>query len=228
MVQGESNASYLARTATANGLELPRLLKALHQERLPRNAADVLPARQEVMVSAEAMARLSGLVERDGEQLQRSLPGLQAEKLLDAAAGTVRIIAWPKEPGAAPLKACPLCVEEGAWLVAAGRRWRPCGCGRRWQCGDDGGISSTPHRSPTSHTLSSGTGPSTTAWDRPGTRSWPTRTGDAVVVGLQASRPGGVAGAGERTAVGPRLRRRQAAPAVVYPEAVDLAEAMDQ
>ncbi|MET8680778.1 hypothetical protein ABZW18_25120 [Streptomyces sp. NPDC004647] len=35
LIRGETNGSFLARTAVANGMELPRLLKALHNGRLP-------------------------------------------------------------------------------------------------------------------------------------------------------------------------------------------------
>ncbi|OAH14320.1 hypothetical protein [Streptomyces jeddahensis] len=55
-------------------------------------------------------------MERDQEQLRRALPGLRDDKLLDVDAAAVRVTAWPTEPGAGPLKACPVCVEEGAWL----------------------------------------------------------------------------------------------------------------
>ncbi|MFC9913662.1 hypothetical protein [Streptomyces sp. NPDC127197] len=96
LIHGETNASYLSRTATANGLEFPRLPKTLHTGRLPRSAADVHPARQEVMVSTEAMARLTRLVERDQEQLRRALPGLRAETMLDLDRAAVRVTAWPR------------------------------------------------------------------------------------------------------------------------------------
>lgn len=229
LIHGETTASYLARTASANGLELPRLLKALHRGRLPgRVPVELRPSVQEVFLSDEAVRRLAGLVERDEEQLRRALPGLDPEQLLKAPDAAVRITVWPEGPGSDPLTACPLCLEDGAWLVAAGHRWRPCSCGRRWQCGDDGGylIDTTPvpeigralqdHRAfdhrlgPAGDALVADAHQVTLWW-------WASK---AVARERWRER--------ENALGGPRVRRRQAAPAVVYPEAVRLAEAMNE
>ncbi|MEJ8654923.1 TniQ family protein [Streptomyces sp. MS1.AVA.3] len=230
LIHGETNASYLSRTAAANGLALPRLLKALHHGRLPgRGTVKVLPHLQEVHLSTDAVDRLTTLVERDQEQLQRALPGLHTAQLLNVPGAAIRITVWADDPGAGPLKACPLCLEDGAWLVAAGHRWRPCSCGRRWQCGDDGGylIDTTPlpeigralqrhrafdhKRGPAGDALVADAHQVTLWW-------WASKQ---FARDLWRHRE-------DTLPVGPKLRRRQAAPAVVYPEAVRLAEAMDE
>ncbi|MGP3925932.1 TniQ family protein [Streptomyces sp. 8N616] len=229
LIHGETNASYLSRTAAANGMELPHLLKVLHHGRLPAAATTrVRPNLQEVLVSEEAATRLATLVERDEHQLRRALPNLRPDRMPTVSRAAVRITVWPEEPGAGPLKACPLCREEGAWLVAAGHRWRPCSCGRRWQCGDGGGylIDTTPvpdlgralqqHRA-FDHRL----GPAGDALvaDAHQVMLW-WWASKQVARELWRARE-------DALGVGPRLRRHQAAPAVVYPEAVVMAEAMD-
>ncbi|MGA4844675.1 TniQ family protein [Streptomyces sp. G45] len=227
MIHGETTASYLARTAAANGIEAGRLLKALHQGRLPGGTfAAVRPHLQEARLSPKAVARLAALVERDEDQLRRALPGLHPDHLLSTAGAQVHITSWPDAVGEGPLKACPLCLEDGAWLVADGHRWRPCTCGRRWQCGDDHGylIDTTPlpeigralrdHRA-FDHKL----GPA----------------GDALVADAHqvtlwwwVSRQVAHEQWREREdALGFTRHRRRAAPAVVYPEAVRLAAAMN-
>ncbi|MFF4741306.1 TniQ family protein [Streptomyces sp. NPDC001262] len=230
LIHGETTGSFLARTASANAVDFPRLLKALHRGRLPGGAPDQLsPNIQEVLLSGEAVTRLAALTDRDEEQLRRALPGLHPDRLLKASVAAVRITVWPDGPNAGPLKACPLCLEDGAWLAADGHRWRPCSCGRRWQCGDDGGylIDTTPlpeiaralhqHRA-----LDHRRGPA----------------GDALVADAHqvtlwwwASKQFARDRWRQREdtlGTGPKLRRRQAAPAVVYPEAVQLATAMDE
>ena len=228
LIHGETTASYLARTTAANGLEAGRLLKALHQGRLPSGTfAPVRPHLQELRLSPAAVARLAVLVERDEEQLRRALPGLHPSQLLGSSEAEVRVTVWPDGPGEGPLKACPLCLEDGAWLVAAGHRWRPCTCGRRWQCGDDGGylIDTTPvpdiaralkqHRA-LDHRLGPA-GDALVADAHQVTLWWWVSKQFARDVWRQRE---------DELGVGPRLRRRQAAPAVVYPEAVRLATAM--
>ncbi|PAZ10485.1 hypothetical protein CLM62_40735 [Streptomyces sp. SA15] len=226
LIHGETTASYLARTAAANGIEAGRLLKALHQGRLPSGAlAPLRPHLMEIRLSPESVTRLAALVERDEDQL-RALPGLRPGELLVVSGAAVRLTAWPHGPGEGPLKACPLCLEDGAWLVAAGHRWRPCACGRRWQCGDDAGylIDTTPlpeigralrqHRAfdhrwgPAGDALVADAHQVTLWW-------WVSKQ---FARDLWRQRE-------EALGVGPRLRRRQAAPAVVYPEAVRLAAA---
>jgi hypothetical protein len=60
LIHGETTASYLARTAAANSLEPVRLLKALHQGRLPSGAfAPVHPHLQEARLSPKAVTRLA-------------------------------------------------------------------------------------------------------------------------------------------------------------------------
>ncbi|WP_107483767.1 TniQ family protein [Streptomyces sp. SA15] len=228
LIHGETTASYLARTAAANGIEAGRLLKALHQGRLPSGAlAPLRPHLKEVRLSPESVTRLAALVERDEDQLRRALPGLRPGGLLVVSGAEVRLTVWPDGPGEGPLKACPLCLEDGAWLIAAGHRWRPCACGRRWQCGDDAGylIDTTPlpeigralqqHRAfdhrwgPAGDALVADAHQVTLWW-------WVSKQ---FARDLWHQRE-------EALGVGPRLRRRQAAPAVVYPEAVRLAAAM--
>ncbi|MET9956320.1 TniQ family protein [Streptomyces sp. NPDC006339] len=227
LIHGETTASYLARTAAANGIEAGRLLKALHQGRLPGGTfAPVHPNLQETRLSQKAVTRLAELVERDEDQLRRALPGLRPEKLLGTAGAEVRISLWPEAAGEGPLKACPLCLEDGAWLVADGHRWRPCTCGRRWQCGDDNGylIDTTPlpeigaalrdHRAldhklgPAGDALVADAHQITLWW-------WTSRQ---VAHDQWRER--------ENTLGFPKHRRR-AAPAVVYPEALLLADALN-
>jgi hypothetical protein len=229
LIHGETTASFLARTAAANGIGHRVLLEALHRGRLSLPGADVRPQAAELFLTAAAAGRLAALVERPVDQLHRALPNLRTGRLLDGRAAALRVVPWPEELGARPLKACPLCLEDGAWLVAAGQRWRPCGCGRRWMAGDGGGylIDTGPvpdlsralmrHRAfghrlgPAGDALVADAHQVTLWWwvsKQVARELWRTRE-DALPVG-------------------PRLRRRQAAPAVVYPEAVALAEAMNE
>ncbi|MFZ4138809.1 TniQ family protein [Streptomyces koyangensis] len=136
LIPGETTLSYLSRTAAANGLDLPALLGALDGLDLPAGTLD--PQREEVLLPAEALDRLAVLVDRDPDQLTRALPSTHPDRV--AAVQAPRIEPWPDELAAAPLPACPLCMEPGAWLAATGHRWRPCPCGRRWLAGDDGGY----------------------------------------------------------------------------------------
>jgi hypothetical protein len=227
-IQGETTASFLARTATANALTLRQLLKALHHGRLPKTAADAQARHAEVLLTPAALERLTGLVQRDAGQLAAALPHLSPGQLAEGEVAAVRAVAWPQEPGARPLPTCPLCAEDGAWLVPDGTRWRPCGCGRRWLAGDDGGylINTTPVPE-----LGRALARQRAIVDRLGP------AGDALIadahqvalwwwVHHQVARE--VWRKREDALhVGPKLRRRQAAPAVVYPEALALAEAMD-
>ncbi|MEU8623120.1 TniQ family protein [Streptomyces sp. NPDC048623] len=229
LIHGETNASFLARTASANGLGAQRLLKALHHGRLPaRTRAQLRPGVHEVLLNASAVARLAVLTGREEEQLHRALPGLAAAQQSGGEEAAVELTVWPEGVGNGPLKACPLCLEDGAWLVAAGHRWRPCSCGRRWECGDDGGylIDTTPvpeigaalqHHRRFDHRM----GPA----------------GDALVADAHqvmlwwwASKLRALRDVWRRRedtlGVGARLRRRQAAPAVVYPETIRLARLM--
>ncbi|MFF5688869.1 hypothetical protein ACFY73_29980 [Streptomyces albidoflavus] len=222
LIHGETTGSFLARTATANGLPLPALLDELGDGyELPDDGLS--PGREEVDLPAEALARLVLLVDRDADQLARALPGLTPDRIAETEAG--RITPWPQEPGAAPLPACPLCMEPGAWLVAHGHRWRPCGCGRRWMAGDDGGylVDTGPlpelgralkrHRA-LAHRL----GP----------------TGDALLADAHqvalwwwvSGQVGAKVWREREDTLRLTRHRRRAAPVVVYPEAVTLAEAM--
>ncbi|MFD0353614.1 TniQ family protein [Streptomyces sp. NPDC127110] len=228
LIHGETTASYLARTATANAVELPHLLRALHTGRLPASAAHVQPGTHEVALTPEALARLAELTGRQDDQLRRALPGLGPERPHTASAGAaVSARAWPQTPGEPPLPACPLCLEEGAWLTGAGHRWRPCACGRRWECGDDGGylIDTTPlpelgralaghralnhHAGPAGDALVADAHQVTLWW-------WVYRQ-----VAHETWRE-------REDALGLGRHRRRAAPAAVYPEAVRLAALMDQ
>ncbi|MER5809929.1 TniQ family protein [Streptomyces sp. NPDC002033] len=226
VIHGETTASYLARTASANAVELPRLLRALHKGRLPVSATRVQPGTHEVALTAESLASLAELTGRQEDQLRHALPGLHPERLHTAAGATVSVRPWPQTPGEPPLPACPLCLEEGAWLAGAGHRWRPCACGRRWECGDDGGylIDTTPlpelgralaeHRS-----LNHRVGPA----------------GDALVADAHQvtlwwwvyRQVAHETWREREDALGFGRHRRRAAPAAVYPEAVRLAQLMD-
>ncbi|MFD9824174.1 TniQ family protein [Streptomyces violascens] len=222
LIHGETVASLLTRTATANGVPLPRLLDALGGEcELP--ADGLSPQREEILLPAEALARLALLLDRDPDQLGRALPGLSPERT--AGAEALAITPWPDELGAAPLPACPLCMEPGAWLTADGHRWRPCGCGRRWMAGDDGGylVDTGPlpdlgrallrHRALV-HRL----GP----------------TGDALAADAHqvmlwwwvSGQVGAEAWRAREDTLGLSRHRRRAAPVVLYPETITLAEAM--
>ncbi|MFD8597696.1 TniQ family protein [Kitasatospora sp. NPDC059646] len=224
LIHGEATASLLLRTAAANAVEPERLLKALHTGRLDLPAGGVQPQQHEVRLSAGALERLAALLERPAEQLQH-LPGLRAEALLDEPGAVVRIEPWSDELGGTPLPACPLCMEAGAWLAPDGHRWRPCPCGRRWTASDDGGYlldtSLLPdlgrallrHRD-LDHRL----GPA----------------GDALVADAHqvmlwwwvSKQVAHETWRSREDALGAARHRRRAAPAVVYPEAVTLAEAM--
>ncbi|WP_069874819.1 TniQ family protein [Streptomyces malaysiensis] len=235
LIHGETTLSFLHRTATANGRELPKLLGALVDTGLkaPEEGGPA-PHREEVLLPAEGIARLAALVQREPEQLARALPSTHPARLADTE--TARIEPWPKELGAGPLPACPLCMEPGAWLAAAGHRWRPCPCGRRWMAGDDGG-----------YTVDTGPVPdlgrALNAHRALVHRLGP--LGDALLadahqvmlwwwVSIPRRRgPGRDRGTGVATvwqeredALGMTRHRRRAAPVVVYPEAVTLAELM--
>ncbi|MGW5679195.1 TniQ family protein [Streptomyces sp. NPDC003860] len=227
LVHGETTASYLARTAAGNGLPLPRLLRSLHGARaVGRLPLEIHPGMQEVYLDAEAVHLLGVLVERDPEQVRRALPGLCEGHPLPAS--PVRVTTWPDDYGVRPLRACPLCAEEDVWLVADGSRWRPCGCGRRWQCGDDGGfvLDTTPvpdigralqrHRE-INHRFGAA-GDALVVDAHQVTLWWWVSKGADVGRDVWREREGALGA--------PRVRRRRLAPAVVYPEAVRLAGAM--
>ncbi|MFI1866060.1 TniQ family protein [Streptomyces jumonjinensis] len=226
LIHGETTLSLLSRTASANGQDLSRLLRALHRGRLSLPKDRPRPERHEALLSAAATGRLAVLTGRPADQLERALPSLRAPRLLDAPAAAVRLERWPGEPGAGPLPACPLCMEDGARLVAAGHRWRPCPCGRRWMSGDDGGalldtglVPELSHALLRHRALAHRLGPA----------------GDALVADAHqialwwwVNRQVAHGRWREREdAAGFARRRRRAAPAVVYPETMTLAEAMD-
>ena len=227
LIHGETTASLLLRTATANGAELNRLIKALHHGRLTLPKAGVEPQWQEVLMSAASADRLATLLGRTVDQLQRALPSLRVPRLLDESAAAVSLKSWTRAIGSGPLKACPLCMEEGAWLVADGRRWRPCPCGRRWMGGDEGGyvLDTGPlpdlSRALVQHrALDHRLGPAGDAL-----------VADAHQVALWWWINNEVAHEAWREredTLGCSKHRRRAAPTVVYPETMVLAEAMSQ
>ncbi|MGW5336238.1 TniQ family protein [Streptomyces bauhiniae] len=228
LIPGETTLSLLARTAAANGPDLSRLL----DEGLGLPAKDADPRREELLLSPEGLARLASLLDRDAGQLSRALPGAHPDRLGAAFA----VEPWPEQLGAAPLPACPLCMEPDAWLTAGGHRWRPCPCGRRWLAGDDGGylVDTAPvpelgyalhqHRHLV-HRL----GPVGDAlladahqvmlwwWVSLPRRRGPGRGDGRDVADVWHAR---------EEALGMTRHRRRAAPVVVYPEAVALAELM--
>ncbi|MYT25997.1 hypothetical protein GTW69_37985 [Streptomyces sp. SID7760] len=222
LIHGETVVSFLTRTATANGLPLPRILDTLGGGcELP--ADGLSPQREELLLPAEAVARLALLVNRDAAQLARALPTLSPERT--AGAEALAVTPWPDELGAAPLPACPLCMEPGAWLAAVGHRWRPCGCGRRWMAGDDGGylVDTGPlpelgrallrHRALV-HRL--GPAGDALAADAHQVMLWWWVSGQVSAQEWRA----------REDALGLTRHRRRAAPVVVYPETITLAEAM--
>ncbi|MDL5199702.1 TniQ family protein [Streptomyces sp. ALI-76-A] len=144
LIAGETTASYLARTAAANALEHSELLRALQPRRRIRTPA--LRPAAEVYLSPPSLHLLADLIHRPADQLARALPHLRTTHLLEDDTLQVRSAAWPRGAGRGPLPGCPLCMEEGAWLVSFDRLWTPCGCGRRWLVGDHGGylIDTTP------------------------------------------------------------------------------------
>jgi hypothetical protein len=227
LIRGETTASFLARTAAANGTTTEQLLKAVHVGRLTLPTGGVQPQQHEVHMSAAALDRLAGLLGRQVEQLQHTLPGLRAEQLLDEPAAAVRLAPWSAELGAGPLRGCPLCMEEGTWLTAGGHRWRPCPCGRRWLGGDGGGVlletSLLPEigRALVRHR----------AMDHQLGAAADALVADAHQVTLWWWVSKQVAADRWRAredALGCSRHRRHAAPAATYPEAVVLAEAMNQ
>lgn len=226
LIHGETNTSFLARTAAANAVELPHLLRALHKGRLPAAATTAQPGTHEVALTADSVTRLAELTGRHEDQLRHALPGLAPDQLHTPSGPAVRARPWPQTPGEPPLPACPLCLEEGAWLNGAGHRWRPCACGRRWESGDDGGylIDTTPlpelGRALVDHrALNHRVGPA----------------GDALVADAHqvtlwwwVNRQVAYETWREREdALGFARHRRRAAPAAVYPEAVRLATLMN-
>lgn len=224
LIHGETTLSFLTRTGGANGLPVEQLLRALHRGR-PRLSQGLAPGMTEAFLTSGAVQLLAGLVERPEEQLERALPHLAPEHRLEASTARLQLVLWPQGSGQRPLPACPLCMEAGAWLVAHGHRWRPCGCGRRWMAGDDGGylIDTGPvpelsralqrHRGldhrlgPVGDALVSDAHQVTLWW-------WVHRE-----VAHQTWRE-------REDALGFARGRRRAAPVVVYPEAVQLAELM--
>ncbi|MEU6235398.1 TniQ family protein [Kitasatospora sp. NPDC047058] len=226
LIDGETLLSFTVRTAAANGLDTARLLKALHAGRA-NFPAGPQPQKLEARLTAAALERLARLTGRTTDELQPVLPGACPGRLLDGQVAAVRLDPWTDEPGQAPLPACPLCMEEGAWLEAPGHRWLPCPCGRRWLAGDDDGylIDTTPLPD-----LGRALARHRALFDRLG------YAGDALVADAHqvtlwwwVSRQ--VAHDTWRTredALGFARHRRRAAPAVVYPEALQLAEAMDR
>ncbi|MGW2599552.1 hypothetical protein [Streptomyces klenkii] len=221
LISGETTASFLLRTAIANGLPLPVLCGALDEDLAPPDDG-LFPQREEVILTAEAFARLVALVEREPDQLTRALPGAAPDRLADAGA---RITPWPQDRGATPLPACPLCMEPGAWLTPDGYRWRPCGCGRRWMASDDGG-----------YLIDTGPVPDLArallrhrAFVHRVGHVGDALVGDAHQVMLWWWVSGQFAAEVWREredALGMTRHRRRAAPAVVYPETLALAEAM--
>ncbi|MER6123026.1 TniQ family protein [Streptomyces sp. NPDC001795] len=225
LIAGETTASYLARTAVANALTHSELLGALQPGRRARPPA-LRPAAAEVYLSPPSLRLLADLVRRPVDQLARALPHLRTGPLLEADTPQVRSVTWPNGAGQMPLPCCPLCMEEGAWLVSFRRRWTPCGCGRRWLVGDRGGylVDTTPlpelarallrHRA-LLHRL----GPAGDAL-----------VADAHQVALRwwvhRRQVGGEIWRRREDALGMPKARRKTAPAVVYPETMALAEAM--
>lgn len=232
LIHGETNLSYLLRTATANGLGVGPLLDTLAGRALELPDDGLSPQRDEVRLSPAVLDRLATLVEREPEQLARALPGAHPVRLAE----TAQLDAWPGGFGSSPLPACPLCMEPGAWLSADGHRWRPCPCGRRWLAGDDGGYlvdtGPVPELGRALHRhreLVHRLGPVGDALlaDAHQVMLWwwvslPRRRGPG-------RKPGkGVADVwhGREDTLGMTRHRRRAAPVVVYPEAVTLAELM--
>ncbi|MBK6017728.1 TniQ family protein [Streptomyces sp. MBT53] len=221
LIHGETNLSYLLRTATANGLGVGPLLDTLTDRALELPDDGPSPQRDEVRLSPAALDRIAALVEREPEQLARALPGAHSDRLAE----TAQLDAWPGGLGSSPLPACPLCMEPGAWLAAEGHRWRPCGCGRRWMAGDDAG-----------YLVDTGPVPALARALR-GHRDLVHRLGpvgdallaDAHQVALWWWVHGQVAAEqwrADEDALGLVRHRRRAAPVVVYPLAVALAERM--
>ncbi len=233
LIPGETTLSLLARTAAANGPDLPRLLRSLDED-LDLPDRDLDPRREELLLSPETLARLAALVDRDADQLSRALPSAHPDRVADIEAA--RIEPWPDELGAAPLPACPLCMEPGAWIAATGHRWRPCPCGRRWLAGDDGGylVDTAPvpdlgralhrHRQlvhrlgPVGDALLADAHQAMLWWwvSLPRRRDTGQGRGRSVADIWHA----------REEALGMTRHRRRAAPVVVYPEAVTLAELM--
>ncbi|WP_269859624.1 TniQ family protein [Streptomyces sp. RPT161] len=225
LIAGETTASYLARTAAANGLAYTAMLRALQPGRRGR-LPPLRPVAAEVYLSRESVRLLAELVHRPVDQVVRALPNLRDEHLLASEQPRVRSSAWPSGFGQAPLPACPVCMEGGAWLVSLGRRWTPCGCGRRWMVGDRGGylvdVTPVPQLG--------------RAWRRHKVlvhRLGP--VGDALVADahqvalwwwVHRRQVGGTTWRHREDALGMPKGRRLTAPVVVYPEAVALAEAM--
>ncbi|NGN63185.1 hypothetical protein G5C51_04585 [Streptomyces sp. A7024] len=218
LIHGETTGSYLTRTAAANGVPLPRLLAALTDGGLELPDDGLAPPREEVLLPTAAVEKLATLVHRSPGQLAEALPTTGGN-------GAVRLEAWPRTYGGPPLPACPLCMEPGAWLVANGYRWHPCGCGRRWLAGDDGGYLVDTGPVPE-------LGRALTAHREMLHRLGP--VADALVVDAhQIMLWWWVSGLfapdvwrAREDALGLARRRRRAAPVVVYPEAVTFADTL--
>lgn len=135
LVHGETNGSFLARTASANGLALSRLLTALHHGRPPgRFPADLRPNVQEMLLSGQAVTRLAALTGRQEEQLRRALPALHhrpADRGLFQAGSCLRWVFGL--PLTSTTEMCPYCGGR-----ALSCRWTPSAdCPERLQ---DGGA----------------------------------------------------------------------------------------
>ncbi|MEW1551462.1 TniQ family protein [Streptomyces tsukubensis] len=220
LIPTETTLSLLTRTATANGAPLRALLAVLVADETALPGEEPAPQREELRLDAEGLGRLAALLGREREQLARTLPGARDEQLADA----VRLTPWPADRGAAPLPACPLCMEPGAWLAAEGSRWRPCPCGRRWMIGDDGGalvdtgpvpdLARALHRHRDLVHRAGHVGDALVA-DALQVMLWWWTSGPALPVWRD-----------REDALRMSRHRRRAAPVAVYPEAVTLAEAM--
>ncbi|MFD7645754.1 TniQ family protein [Kitasatospora sp. NPDC059795] len=226
LIDGETVFSFTARTAAANGFDAARLLKALRVGRTVVPAG-LRPQETDLRLTSAALERLAHLVGRTIDELRQVLPAVRPDRLLDGEDARIAIGSWPRVPGRTPLPACPLCMEDSAWLEADGRRWTPCPCGRRWMAGDDGGYLVDTTALPE---LGRALRDHRALFDRLG------YAGDALVADAHqvalwwwVNRQVAHRQWREREdALGLARHRRRAAPVVVYPEAVRLAEAMDR
>ncbi|WP_380282490.1 TniQ family protein [Kitasatospora purpeofusca] len=226
-VADESTGSFVNRLAHRNGLELEEFL-----DRVGHGRQAVDPRLTEMYVNRPGLQHLAILTGRQPHELQRALSGLANRYLLPEGDGTARW-EWSWEPPAGEayvVRGCDLCaaqrlVDEPVWLLWPDR-WRVCLRHRRWT---DSSRSDDPARVrldglPT--VVRAHRERLRLQWRFPETGAglfadafqiavhWWTRMPLAARWVLRS----------ERAGLAPRDLR--AAPLVIYPEAVDLAQAM--
>ncbi|QMU70267.1 TniQ family protein [Streptacidiphilus sp. P02-A3a] len=223
----ESTGSFVNRLAHCNGLELDAFL-----DRVGHGRKAVDPRFTEMYVNQAGLQYLAVLTDRQPHELQRCLSGLADRYLLRGDEGTARW-EWPWEPPAGEayvVRGCDLCaarhmVDEPVWLLWPDR-WRVCLRHGRWT---DSSRSDDPARVRLDGL------PAVVRAHRERLRlqrrfpeAGPGLFADAfhVAVYWWTRVPGVERWELRAEAAGLARRDLRVAPLVIYPEAVDLTEAM--